>query len=276
MKRKLLFYYYVTRSALSRFLRRRLVERTEAFVADAYEEAYEKTTNDVFFKTERAWYFGNEIVQPRIGYKKDLLNIFSEKIRSFEVHSVLELGCGRGLNLLALALLCPSLEKIVGIELSEKGVERAKANIANPPLVALTFITGIEKKEILRKLAMSKIEIVQGSARDLPFADRSFETVFSNSVIEQFPVDSSIVFKEAARVSSKIGIFSEPFLEAQRGNIFKILYLGNIDYFKASYKMVRNYGWDILEFKIPPFQKYEFNTGFLTCIKKEGWDSLSQ
>jgi len=102
----------------------------------------------------------------------------------------------------------------------------------------------------------------------LPFSDSSFDAVFSNSVIEQIPKEYPKVFSECFRVARSVGIWSEPFAEAQGLNIFYRLYLKNIDYFRASYKEVLNSGWKFISFVVPDIQKKMFKTGFLVCERR--------
>ncbi|OHA20072.1 MAG: hypothetical protein A2836_02545 [Candidatus Taylorbacteria bacterium RIFCSPHIGHO2_01_FULL_45_63] len=263
------FYYNVLRQALGQALSpNKHKVRSEDFVKAEYAKNYTRETNDDFMhKTYDVFINGTKALYPVIEYKKILLEMFARKLSSFAPKSLLELGSGRGFNILTLALLCPHIHTFRGIELTSEGVAMAKQNFANPPFEILTHLTGLSKEEITKRLSGRDIDFVEGSIRSLPFPSNSFDAVFSNSVIEQIPRDYQIVFSEAARVCRTVGVWSEPFFEAQNHHPFKLLYLRNIDYFRASYKEVEKAPWRIFQFETPAIQKYIFNTGFLTCTK---------
>ncbi|KKU60083.1 MAG: hypothetical protein UX81_C0004G0012 [Parcubacteria group bacterium GW2011_GWA2_47_12] len=263
---RLRFYYGIARGALSRAARGGFT-RTEKLVEHAYSDNYANETNEDFMlKVAPHFAWGKPALYPVVEHKKFLLRLFADKLISFGTETVLELGSGRGFNLLALALLCPRLNALCGIELSAEGVAVARKNTAHPPLHLLQHLTGMSESLIQKRLKEVRFEFTQGSITALPFADRSFDAVFSNSVIEQIPRDYPQVFAEARRVSRVVGIFSDPFSEAQGWNIFYRFYLKNIDYFCATYRVAEDAGWRVFQFEIPPLQKAVFNTGMLTVV----------
>ncbi|MDO8510303.1 MAG: class I SAM-dependent methyltransferase [bacterium] len=242
--------------------------RTEAVVSHDYARNYLRETNESFmYKEVPVIKNGKRMLYPVIEHKRFLHQLYAGKIRSLGAKSLLELGSGRGFNVLSLALLCPNLTMIRGVELTKEGVDVARENLKNPPIKILEHLTELNETEMRKRLKEIDIEFVQGTARLLPFYDGSFDVVMSNSVIEQIPNDYGDVFKEAYRVSKGAGIFGEPFKEAQGRDIFRQMYLKNIDYFRYSYKVTEEAGWKIFEFAIPPIQKFHFNTGVLTCLK---------
>jgi len=132
------------------------------------------------------------------------------------------------------------------------------------------LIHGMEKPSFfntLEKIKNRDIEVIQGSIRSLPYKDNTFDFVYSNSVIEQFPRDYMLPFEEAYRVTSNAAFFSEPFKEAEP-NILRRLHLKNIDYFNASYHEVEKVGFSVRSFFVPTLQKFAFNTGNLVCEKQ--------
>jgi hypothetical protein len=155
-----------------------------------------------------------------------------------------------------------------GVELSPVGTKISRDNFSFPPIEIIKEITGVEDEDYINKrIGSVSFSVREGSITEIPFPDNSFEAVFSNSVIEQIPREYMRAFSESFRVSKKIGVWSEPFVEAQGWNIFYRLYLRNIDYFSASYKNVLKCGWRFLSFTVPNMQKSLFNTGFLVCEK---------
>ena len=271
MKRRNLykFCYHVLRGAVSQVFRpARRLQRNENVVDDTYSFNYTReTNNDFMFKRQDVFINGTRAVYPVIEYKKIILQKFAGKLSVFYPESILELGSGRGFNVLTLAVLLPQVKRLRGIELSENGVNQAKANFKNPPTNILCRLSGVSKTEVLKRLQGRDIDFIRGSILELPFKDNEFDAMFSNSVIEQIPRDCGRVFTESFRVAKKASIFNEPFYEAQRFNIFKLMYLRNIDYFRASYDDVSESGWNIYQFEIPEIQKFVFSTGILTCIK---------
>ncbi len=89
--------------------------------------------------------------------------------------TVLDVGCGTGV--LAEQLLARQSDiRIVGVDVSERMLERARA-----------------------RLAGSRAELVQARAADLPFADSTFDVVVSASAFHFFP-DASASCNEMRRV----------------------------------------------------------------------------
>src|SRR3989344_2482904 len=142
-----------------------------------------------------------------------------------------------------------------------------KRNLAAPPVAILKKLTGLTEWEILSRIRAADIDFTEGSILEIPFPKNSFDAVFSNSVIEQIPRDYMKVFTGVFRVAEKIAFFSEPEESAQRGHIFNLMHLKNIDYFCASYREVEKAGFKTLSFEIPPLQKFVFNTGLLVVSK---------
>ena len=262
------FYYFTLRTALSyAIFPRKKKRREEEFVKKQYGGNYSNESNEDFmFKCRSMFMNGRHLPAfPVIEHKKILMKKFVEKFSPFNPESILELGSGRGFNILSLAVLCPYIKKLHGVELSPWGVETARKNLKNPPVELLGKLTEVSADEIVRRLSGRDIGFVEGSITNLPFENKSFDAVFSNSVIEQIPKDYPKVFGESARVAKVVGVWSEPFREAQKHHPMKLLYLKNTDHFRASFKEVMTAGWRINDFEIPELQKHEFNTGFLTA-----------
>ena len=91
--------------------------------------------------------------------------------------TVVDLGCGGGLDVLLAAKLVGPTGRAIGIDMTEAMIERAKRNAA-----------GIEN-----------VEFHLGTINRLPLADASVDCIISNCVINLAP-DKNAVFREAARV----------------------------------------------------------------------------
>lgn len=101
---------------------------------------------------------------------------FSE-VRPGEV--VLDLGCGAGIDLLIAAQKVGPSGRVIGVDMTDAMIERARANIA--------------------AAGLSNIEVRKGLIEQLPVEDGSVDWVISNCVINLSP-EKERVFAEIARV----------------------------------------------------------------------------
>jgi SAM-dependent methyltransferase len=93
--------------------------------------------------------------------------------------AVLDLGSGAGFDcILAAGRVGPS-GRVIGVDMTDEMLERARANA--------------------RKLGLANVEFRKGSIDDLPVEDGSIDVVISNCVINLAP-DKAAVFREAHRV----------------------------------------------------------------------------
>jgi len=96
-----------------------------------------------------------------------------------EGESVLDIGCGAGVDTLVVAMMVSPGGRAAGIELIPEMVERARTN--------------------LRKTSLGNVIFEQASAEDLPFPDESFDVAISNGVFNLIP-DKAKALREALRV----------------------------------------------------------------------------
>jgi len=110
---------------------------------------------------------------------------------------ILDIGCGYGW--FELSVLKRGCNKIIGTEISEEDLKTAKDNIDN-----------------------EKIEFLEGSATELPFANKSFDTVVSWEVIEHIPKNTeNKMFSEVNRILKNDGVF---YLSTPCDNIFSNIF----------------------------------------------------
>lgn len=133
-----------------------------------------------------------------LGYSKDLLyKIPDELLNSFcgvgnpfsiapieSGWSVLDIGCGAGFDLYVASQLVGDNGKIVGVDLTEEMVDRARTNLAT--------------------LQVKNAEVHLISSEQLPFADNTFDVVISSGVINLSP-DKPSLFSEIYRVLKPVG-----------------------------------------------------------------------
>ncbi len=100
--------------------------------------------------------------------------------------SILDIGCGAGVDSLVAAAIVGPEGKVIGIDLIPEMVKRAKEN--------------------LQKAALSNVTFQEGSGEDLPFPDGTFDAVISNGVFNLIP-DKKKALQEAVRVLKPGGLF---------------------------------------------------------------------
>jgi arsenite methyltransferase len=96
-----------------------------------------------------------------------------------EGDSVLDVGCGAGVDTLIAAMMVGPEGRAVGIDLVPEMLERAKRNLAEIPL--------------------NNVEFLESSAESLKFADETFDAVVSNGAINLIP-DKAKALREIFRV----------------------------------------------------------------------------
>ena len=101
--------------------------------------------------------------------------------------TVLDIGCGAGLDLYIASTIVGPGGKVVGIDFSKKMVEKAKAN--------------------MKKLNVTNVEIKRTPSDKIPLNDESVDLVTSNGIYNLSP-NKEAVFKEAYRVLKSNGIIA--------------------------------------------------------------------
>ena len=101
--------------------------------------------------------------------------------------TVLDLGSGAGIDLLLAAKFAGDEGHVIGVDMTDAMIERARANIA--------------------EAGATNIEVRKGVIEQLPVDDASVDVVISNCVINLSP-DKPAVFSEIARVLEPGGRFS--------------------------------------------------------------------
>jgi SAM-dependent methyltransferase len=97
--------------------------------------------------------------------------------------TVVDLGCGGGLDVLLAALKVGPTGRAVGIDMTPEMIERARANARQP----------------VQGRVLSNVEFHMASIDRLPMADDSVDCLVSNCVINLAP-DKAAVFREMRRV----------------------------------------------------------------------------
>jgi len=100
--------------------------------------------------------------------------------------TVLDVGCGAGVDTLVAAIMAGPDARVVGIDLTAEMLERARENS--------------------RKSTLDNVTFQEGSAEELPFPEASFDVVVSNGVFNLVP-DKPRALKEVFRVLNPNGRF---------------------------------------------------------------------
>ena len=107
-------------------------------------------------------------------YHSAQTQIRSQILDHFDCKSVLDVGMGRGDNIIALAAFNPRLEKLIGIEPTENGYQRSlewDKDIKNSDME----LVGLG--ESLKDIDFKKIQFIHGSGLDIPLPDKSVDEI---------------------------------------------------------------------------------------------------
>ena len=133
--------------------------------------------------------FGTAYTDRNIGDVALRAETLTPIVKGLDLNRVLEVGCNRGHNLVALAGLLPEGSEIVGIEPNQHA--RGIAQAADP-----------------------RITILEGNAFDLPFEDGKFDVAFTSGVLIHIaPEDLPAALREIYRVTRRYILAIEYFAE---------------------------------------------------------------
>ena len=161
------------------------VELLKSEIKKTYASVSEQPQTEFIFPTGRAW-------AEDLDYPADLANVPEGAVESFAGvanpwtmgrlapgERVLDLGSGAGTDSLIAAQMVAPTGHVTGIDMTPAMLSKARA--------AAT------------QMGATNVEFVESEAEQLPFADRSFDVVVSNGVIDLIP-DKDAVFAELFRV----------------------------------------------------------------------------
>jgi pseudaminic acid biosynthesis-associated methylase len=135
--------------------------------------------------------FGREYTDRNVVSWRDRLPAFREMLKDLPLRSVLEVGCNRGHNLVALVECLAEDAEIAGIE---------------PNRYA---------REIARQVS-EKAGVVRGTADDIPFKAASFDLVMTSCVLIHVALETlPAALDEIYRVSSRYILCNEYVAEAE-------------------------------------------------------------
>ena len=154
-------------------------------IKKTYAQVSTEPEKDFIFPTGRAW-------AEDLDYPPELASVPDAAVESFAGVAnpfslgrlragdrVLDLGSGAGTDSLVAAQMVGPAGRVVGIDMTEEMLAKARAAAAT--------------------MGFENVEFVGGEAERLPFPDESFDVVISNGVIDLVP-DKDAVFSELHRV----------------------------------------------------------------------------
>jgi len=244
--------------------------RDESLVLDEYSKSWSQDPSAIIMgKKLRRYGVNGQSAFYRLGeFRKLLVSQIHHVIASLRPLTVLELGSGIGQNIICLAILNPDVKRFVGVEMTEKGVATARKMLAEPPMADLVYITEQSEKVIRKHLKETSIEFVKGNIRKLAFKDNEFDFSFSCQAFEQIPRYYLEGFREVARVTKKNAFFLEEFRESQK-NIFQLMHLRSMDYFRWSFHEVEKAGFQAIRFETLPVANEILSIGALLTEKNQ-------
>jgi len=261
-------YLNIILTTVRRWLNRKSPSRTMEGTRREYDKKWKKWSEGNYLlegntETRISLLRGLPVVARQIDYRKHVIEKFADAINSLQPESVLEIGSGNGLNVLCLALLCPTVKRWAGIELAETGVEAARNYLKELPLESIAYVTKVSKEMIAQRIANAQITFKKGDMHILPMRDNEFDFVYSFHVLEQAPDTYKKALSEAHRVTKKHAAFFEFWNEGQ--NIFQRIHIRNRGFFQGSFRDVEPIGFGILRFEVSELTQVAFAGCFLLC-----------
>src|SRR3954447_24852569 len=154
-------------------------------IRKTYTQVSTEPEQEFIFPTGRGW-------AEDLGYPAELANVPDATAQSFAGvanpfalgriepgQTVLDLGCGAGIDLLIAAQMVGPEGRAIGIDMTATMLERAR--------------------ESAGEMGLENVELHQGLIESLPLPDESVDAVISNGVIDLVP-DKGAVFAEIDRV----------------------------------------------------------------------------
>jgi SAM-dependent methyltransferase len=229
---------------LRKYLVKRLIgwlphhQRNEEFIINEYSDVwigteYKNYSLDIAPPRYSPWEWnGQNMLASAFGGIRVRQLLLAKAIEHIKPATVLEVGCGNGINLLMLSGLFPEVE-FTGVELTEEGYNAAIGfqQKSRFPEEMESFVV----MPIKDQSAFKRVNFTRGSAADLKFKDHSFDLVYTVLALEQMERIRNQALSEIARVASGHTLMIEPFYDVnkagwERANVVRRNYFcGRID-----------------------------------------------
>jgi SAM-dependent methyltransferase len=218
-------------------------DRDKAKVSAEYEAVwsagYERYDADREPERFSPWLYGSKrFLASGAGAARFRSIMLGAVIRKLNPASVLEVGCGNGINLFLLASAFPNVS-FSGLELTETGYAAAKSLQKEQKLP--DHLVKYAPLPQLDCQAHHRIIFTRGDAAHMPFSDSAFDLVFTVLSIEQMQRIRDRALQEVVRVSREFVLNLEPFREVNRG-LWRRLNVISRDYYRGSIRELSLYG----------------------------------
>lgn len=137
-----------------------------------------------------------------------------EIVKACNPENVCEVGCGHGRNLFHIANMLPRVP-CVGFDLTESAIKATQeAQSLDLPETELGRFYGWNSEGMDN---IQRVNFRQGSAFDLPVADKAFDIVFTSAALEQMHVGIENALAELRRTARRYVLMLEPFADCNDG-----------------------------------------------------------
>lgn len=186
--------------------------------------------------------------------------LLSRTLEKLQPKKVLEVGFGNGINLFLLAARLPSIQ-FSGVELTRGGFETARQICSLPELPPFFQMFAVDPLRDLQ--AHRRLDLHQANATALPFADKSFDLVFTVLALEQMEEIRNEALQQISRVASRYVVMVEPFRDWNADG-WRRDYIAGRNYFSAWISDLKKFGLQpVLTRSLP--HKLAFTTGLVIC-----------
>lgn len=219
-------------------------QRNERTVIDEYSKAWQLSEYDKYdlhqpLARVSPWEWGEQkLFASDVGATRFRQLILIRVIEQLKPRTVLEVGCGNGINLILLACRFPDID-FTGVELTRQGHQAACEFQKQSELPRA--MQEYAPLELADTGAFRRIRFVKGSAADLPFEDGSFDLVTTILALEQMERIRDQALREITRVAGRHLFNIEPFRDLNdRGGARRNVIQRN--YFRGRIDDLRRYG----------------------------------
>ncbi len=172
------------------------------------------------------------------GLKRVHLLHMMRVIDALQPRSVLEVGCGMGINLFVLAARFPDIT-FHGIDLTASGIKAIQDWAAQDNLPQ--YLLDYSPEPSQDPTAHRRLQVRQGNAAELPYDNNSFDLVYSISALEQMEAIRGSVMAQIKRVSNGHVAMVEAFRDWNRWGMRRN-YIVAQDYFACRLRDLPGYG----------------------------------
>jgi SAM-dependent methyltransferase len=243
-----------------RFQRNELPPRDRTRIEEQYDVIWNRTLDEQIEGRPTPFEWSQSAFIARSSARKRVHQLLLVKaLTAMAPRSVLELGCGNGLNLLLLSSHFPDVA-FTGLELTAAGT-RAAHNLLwrrQLPAAAADFFAG----SVRDSQAPRRVRLTRGTGAHLPYRDATFDVIYTVLALEQMELIRDAVLHELRRVASRYVVMIEPFHELNAEGIRRH-YIASNQYFDARIDSLPRFGLrPVLTFSDLP-QKVQFHAGLV-------------